>query len=196
MSKHAAPSLSQTQQILSSELVTSARAWRKTADQALSGFGVSSSAALPLLMIGRLGDDGVRQVTLAHALGIEGPSLVRVLDQLCATRLARRDEDPADRRAKIVSLTQSGRDLVGRIETRLRALRESVLRDVSAAELEIALRVMRRFTDGQQDLGQTADSARAWADARVDSDAFPDSSTVEETDPVSTHSGAHQPPPG
>ena len=149
----ASPLLSQTQLALSSELVTSARAWRKTADLALSGFGISSSAALPLLMIGRLGDEGVRQVTLAHALGIEGPSLVRVLDQLCTAHLARRDEDPADGRAKIVSLTQSGRDLVGQIETRLQTLRESVLKDVSERELEIALRVMRRFSDGLQEGG-------------------------------------------
>jgi MarR family transcriptional regulator for hemolysin len=148
MSKQTALPVSQTQLALSSELVTSARAWRKTADQALSGFGISSSAALPLLMIGRLGDEGVRQVTLAHAVGIEGPSLVRVLDQLCATQLARRDEDPADGRAKIVSLTQSGRDLVGQIETRLNALRQRVLKDVTAAELEITLRVMRRFSEG------------------------------------------------
>ncbi|WP_429499499.1 hypothetical protein ACQUFY_21790 [Robbsia andropogonis] len=62
---------------LSSELVLSARAWRKTADSALTGFGLSSAVALPLLLIGRRGNDGVRQVTLAHELGIEGLVLPR-----------------------------------------------------------------------------------------------------------------------
>lgn len=130
---------------LSTELVVSARAWRRTADQALSAFGISSSSALPLLMIGRLGDDGVRQVTLAQAVGIEGPSLVRVLDQLCAAQLVRRDEDPMDGRAKIVSLTHAGQRMVVAIEGQLSDLRDRVLEGVSDTELEIALRVVRRF---------------------------------------------------
>ncbi|MGI4982755.1 MAG: MarR family winged helix-turn-helix transcriptional regulator [Janthinobacterium lividum] len=132
---------------LSSEIVVSARAWRRTADQALSAFGISSSSALPLLMIGRLGDDGVRQVTLAQAVGIEGPSLVRVLDQLCAAQLVRRDEDPADGRAKIVSLTRAGQRMVKTIECQLSDLRARILEGVSDTELETALRVIRRFTN-------------------------------------------------
>jgi len=135
----------QTRLALSTDLVLSARAWRKTADQALSGFGISSSLALPLLMISRLGEDGARQVTLAHAVGIEGPSLVRVLDQLCQAQLARRVEDPADKRAKIVSLTDAGRELVLQIEDHLTQLRARMLKNVSHAELQTALRVVRLF---------------------------------------------------
>lgn len=142
-----ANNLVRTHLAVSSELVVSARAWRRTADQALSAFGISSSSALPLLLIGRLGDDGVRQVTLAQAAGIEGPSLVRVLDQLCAAQLVRREEDPADGRAKIVSLTDAGQRMVTTIESQLSDLRARVLEGISAAELETALRVMRRFTD-------------------------------------------------
>ncbi|WP_024904429.1 MarR family winged helix-turn-helix transcriptional regulator [Robbsia andropogonis] len=131
---------------LSSELVLSARAWRKTADSALTGFGLSSAAALPLLLIGRRGNDGVRQVTLAHELGIEGPSLVRLLDQLCMQQLARRDDDPADGRAKIVSLTENGVRLAGKLEAHLAQLRASLLEAFSDDELQIALRVIRSFS--------------------------------------------------
>ena len=122
-----------------------ARAWRRTADQALSAYGISSSSALPLLTIGRLGERGVRQITLAQEVGIEGPSLVRVLDHLCASNLARRDEDPADGRAKIVSLTDAGREMVQRIEGHLSELRSRLLEGVSDDELHIALRVIHRF---------------------------------------------------
>jgi MarR family transcriptional regulator for hemolysin len=132
---------------LSSELVVAGRNWRRTADLALSGFGLSSAAALPLLIIGRHGQDGVRQVTLAHAVGIEGPSLVRVLDQLCAAQLAQRVEDAADRRAKIVSLTDAGRKLTQGIEERLATLRERVLKDVSTEDLLTTLRVVRCFAE-------------------------------------------------
>lgn len=148
MSKSVTPqALQHIQLTLSSELVVSARAWRRTADHALSAFGISSSSALPLLMIGRLGDEGVRQITLAHAVGIEGPSLVRVLDQLCQAQLARRDDDPADGRAKIVSLTDSGRELVSRVEAILADARARVLKNFSSDELETALRVVRGFAN-------------------------------------------------
>ena len=150
MSKIVSPPLSDQQKVhlaLSSELVLSARAWRKAADNALSGFGLSSSAALPLVMIGRLGNEGVRQVTLAHELGIEGPSLVRLLDQLCTQQLVRRDDDPADGRAKIVSLTENGVDLALKLEAHLAQLRASMLDDFSDDELQTALRVMRRFSN-------------------------------------------------
>lgn len=163
MSKTTAVSgVDQTRLALSTDLVLSARAWRKTADHALSGFGISSSLALPLLMIGRLGEDGARQVTLAHAVGIEGPSLVRVLDQLCQAQLARRVEDPADKRAKLVSLTQAGRDLVLQIEEHLTQLRARMLKNVSHTDLEIALRVVRLFNgDAVGDAGGNLDDEHA-----------------------------------
>ena len=70
----------------------------------------------------------MRQGTLAEYVGIEGPSLVRLLDQLCAAGLARRDEDPHDRRAKTISLTAAGRAVTAKMEEDLRTLRAQVLK--------------------------------------------------------------------
>jgi MarR family transcriptional regulator, transcriptional regulator for hemolysin len=78
-------------------------------------------------------------------VGIEGPSLVRLLDQLCAAGLVRRDEDPDDRRAKTISLTDEGRAVTAKMEDDLRALRARVLKGVSRAELETTLRVLNAF---------------------------------------------------
>ncbi len=131
---------------VSSTLVTAARKWRRTSDSVLTAYNVSEACATPLLIAGRLGE-AVRQVTLAEHVGIEGPSLVRLLDQLCAAGLARRDEDPDDRRAKTVTLTDEGRAVTARMEEDLRALRERVLRTVSRADLEATLRVLEAFGD-------------------------------------------------
>jgi len=87
----------------------------------------------------------VRQVTLAEHVGIEGPSLVRLLDQLCAAGLVRRDEDPDDRRAKTISLTEEGLAVTARMEQDLRELRARVLKGVSRADLEATLRVLNAF---------------------------------------------------
>ncbi|AMU11029.1 MarR family winged helix-turn-helix transcriptional regulator [Burkholderia cenocepacia] len=129
---------------VSSLLVLTARKWRRTSDGVLTTYNVSEACATPLLMAGRLGE-GVRQGTLAEHVGIEGPSLVRLLDQLCAAGLARRDEDPHDRRAKTISLTAAGRAVTAKMEEDLRALRAQVLKGVSRADLEATLRVLNAF---------------------------------------------------
>ena len=88
-------------------LMVLSRAYRGAADKALADYGLSQATAWPVILAGRLGD-GVRQGALAEALGVEGPSLVRVLDQLVAAGLMERREDPHDRRAKTLHLTEAG----------------------------------------------------------------------------------------
>ena len=48
------------------------------------------------------------QNDLAAAVGIEGPTLTRHLDALERQGLVRRGQDPADRRAVVVELTEEG----------------------------------------------------------------------------------------
>ena len=96
------------------------------------------------MTIVRLGE-GVRQVTVAQAAGMESPSLVRLLDQLCSAGYVCRSEDPNDRRAKCLSLTDSGRELVHAVESELVRLRHEVLEGISSSDLEAALRVIRAF---------------------------------------------------
>ncbi|WP_313738421.1 MarR family transcriptional regulator [Pseudomonas sp.] len=129
---------------VSSGMVVAARQWRRLCHSALTGYGISEACAMPLLMIVRLGD-GVHQVAVAQAAGLEGPSLVRLLDQLCNAGLVRRSADPHDRRAKALSLTASGRTLAESIEQELARLRRAALKDIDQADLEATLRVLRAF---------------------------------------------------
>ena len=55
------------------------RVWRRRADQALSAHGLSEAMSTPLLILSR-GGKRVRQGELASEMGIEGPSLVRLID--------------------------------------------------------------------------------------------------------------------
>ena len=137
-------SLEQLQMNLSSSMVVGARNWRKICQATLVSFGISEACAVPLLMIGRLGD-GVHQVQVAQASGMESPSLVRLLDQLCSGGYVCRSEDTHDRRAKALSLTARGRELVQAVEAQLARLRQEVLADIAAKDLEAALRVLRAF---------------------------------------------------
>jgi MarR family transcriptional regulator for hemolysin len=125
---------------LSSGLLHSGRQWQRLADTALGSYGISTACTMPLLMIGRSGG-GIRQVTLAQQLGLEGPSLVRLLDKLSASGLVRRECDASDRRANLLWLTDEGEALVSELEQKLIGLRQDVFGELSMDELRAVLKV-------------------------------------------------------
>ena len=126
------------------DLILVGRAYRAVADRALADLGLSQALAWPIVMIGRLGE-GVRQVALADALGIEGPTLVRALDNLAAGGLIVRKEDTSDRRAKTLHLTPAGRALREQVETLLLDVRARVFESVPAADVHAMLRVFEHL---------------------------------------------------
>ncbi|MBB4725945.1 MarR family winged helix-turn-helix transcriptional regulator [Xanthomonas euvesicatoria] len=138
---------------LSSGLLVAARQWQRLADQAFAEFDLSSACTGPLLMIGRSGG-GIRQVALAQQLGMEGPSLVRLLDKLAAQGLLRREADSSDRRANQLWLTDAGQALVGQIEIRLDALRAQVLGALSDADVQVVLTLWEQIAQAHARLSQ------------------------------------------
>ncbi|KLD69703.1 MarR family winged helix-turn-helix transcriptional regulator [Xanthomonas pisi] len=139
---------------LSSGLLVAARQWQRLADQAFAEFGLSSACTGPLLMVGRSGG-GIRQVALAQQLGMEGPSLVRLLDKLAAQGLVRREADSSDRRANQLWLTDAGQALVGRIEIRLDALRAEVFGALSEAQVQTVLTLWEQIAQAHARLSQS-----------------------------------------
>ena len=126
---------------LAHKMAPVARQWRQLADDALAQFGVSNSAGWCLIHIDRMGSD-VRQADLADALDIRQPSLVRTLDLLQANGLVARATHPEDKRSNILSLTPAGRELVGRIEEKLGAMRAELLRDIPDEAIEIMVELL------------------------------------------------------
>jgi MarR family transcriptional regulator for hemolysin len=121
-----------------------ARIWRRESDQALSDHGLSYATAIPLLVLSRPGEN-VRQGVLADELGIEGPSLVRLIDLLQAEGLVERREDPTDRRAKTLHLTKAAEAKVEETNRVLRRVRASLLKDIGADELAITFETLQRI---------------------------------------------------
>jgi MarR family transcriptional regulator for hemolysin len=91
-----------------------ARRLRQAVDRELGAYGLTEATWRPLAYVGRLGE-GVRQGELAAALGIEGPSLVRLLDGLERRGLIERREQEGDRRVRGIYLTPPGRELQRRV---------------------------------------------------------------------------------
>jgi len=132
----------QTLGSLTAALTYASRAYRAAADKIAADYGLSQATGLPVLVISRFGEDGVRPGVLAMALGLEASSLVRVVDCLIASRLVERHEDPVDRRAKILRLTEDGRQAAEQMDQALRPFRRKLFGSFEPADVEACLRVL------------------------------------------------------
>jgi MarR family transcriptional regulator for hemolysin len=126
---------------LTHTLIHVARAYKSAADALTAGFELSHASAWPVLMISRLGD-GVRPGQVADAVGIEPPSLVRIIDQLVAAGLVLRQDDPSDRRAKTLSLTAAGKNIADKLEKALAPFRRDLFKGMPAADVEATVRTL------------------------------------------------------
>jgi MarR family transcriptional regulator for hemolysin len=123
-------------------LTHASRAYIAAANKVAGGFDLSHATAWPILMISRLGDN-VRPGVIADALGLEAPSLVRVIDQLVEAQLVERHDDPNDRRAKILSLTTEGHARAAQLEAALLPFRRALFADIPAADIDACLRTLQ-----------------------------------------------------
>jgi len=89
----------------------------KSVGRAFNDALVEAGGSLPvwLILTTLRGEAHASQQELARAIGIEGPTLTRHLDQLEAARLVRRVPHPDDRRAVLVEPTEAGVELHGRL---------------------------------------------------------------------------------
>jgi MarR family transcriptional regulator for hemolysin len=139
-----APSQTTVQAEIGLLIARLARLWRREADQALADHGLSQATAHPLRILSGRGKC-VRQGVLADEIGIEGPSLVRLIDLLQSEGLVERREDPTDRRAKTLHLTAEGEAKAEEINRVLRRVRADLLKDISLEDLAITYDVLQRI---------------------------------------------------
>jgi MarR family transcriptional regulator for hemolysin len=130
-------------QIFGSRLGRTSRRWRRAVGRAVQPFGLTEATWLPLLYVAR-GSEPLCQKELAEAIGIEGSSLVRLIDALDRAGLIERRTDK-DRRARIICLTSRGRALVEQVEAATTAIRQQLLTGITDAELTTALHVIERI---------------------------------------------------
>ena len=128
-----------------------ARLWRTELDQRLRPLGLSQARGIALLHLAKPGPP-LTQNVLAERARIRGSTLARQLDLLEADGLIERRDSPTDRRVKTVHLTDRARPLVTQVESVARQLRQEILADVAAAEVQTCLsvfdRAKRRLTAG------------------------------------------------
>lgn len=113
-------------------------------DDHFKPMGVTDATWRTLFYLDQVGN-GVLQKELAKVMGIEGPSLVRLLDNLEARNLIERRPSLSDRRAKSVHLTEEAVPLVEALRQSAAVIREDLLQDVSDEEIRSCLQLFERI---------------------------------------------------
>ncbi len=109
-----------------------ARLLRTTYDRRVRDLGLTRSQWWVLTHLFR--KDGITQSELAEILELEKPSLGRLLDRLESKGWVRRMEDPKDRRAKRVFLTESVQAPMQVMREVAAGVREDALSGLSTAD--------------------------------------------------------------
>ncbi|MDM8350077.1 MarR family transcriptional regulator [Pseudomonas sp. sp1636] len=126
------------------QLAQLSRSWRAELDRRLVGLGLSQARWLVLLHLSRF-DELPTQRELAQSVGVEGPTLARLLDSLEAQGLVNRQAVPEDRRAKKISLRPSAQPLIEKIEAISTQLRKELFAGIDEEELRRCQQVHARI---------------------------------------------------
>ncbi len=128
-----------------------ARAWRARLDERLKPLGLSQAKWLVLLHLSH-GGDAMIQKDLASRIGIEGPTLVGLLDRMARDGWLERRESPGDRRSKTVHLTGKSHEILRQIKSVAAQLRRELLSGLSEEELSQCTAVLHKIKEKAEHL--------------------------------------------
>ena len=130
-------------------LVRAARAHRGEAARLLGGLGLHPGQEALLQVLWER--DGRTQAELARELGVEAPTVTKMLQRMEQADLVERSGDPQDRRALRVRLTTRGKRLRPRVERALAELRSRTVAGLSAREQAQLRALLARVAENLSD---------------------------------------------
>ncbi len=128
----------------SSALHSTARAWRAALDHRLKDLGLSQASWMTIAMAAKASSP-LSQIELAQSLGVEGSTMVAMIDRLVKAGLLVRQASATDRRVKRVVLTDQGNALYGRVKAEAETFRQELLVNVDADKLLIATELLEHL---------------------------------------------------
>jgi DNA-binding MarR family transcriptional regulator len=125
-------------------LVVAVRRWRKIANDRIKPLRQTMARGETLYLVA-YSDEELNQSELARLIGVEGPTMVRMLDALSQEGLIERQQSHEDLRVTINRITDKGRQVVRKIMRITNELRREVLQDVDREELRITNKVLAQI---------------------------------------------------
>jgi DNA-binding MarR family transcriptional regulator len=127
--------LSQASHVLTTELTAG-----------LAGLGVSPRA---YCVLSNAAAGGLTQSELAERCALDKTTMVVTMDELERAGLAERRASPADRRARLIALTEAGRRTVAAAQRVVARIQEDVLGALPAGEREAFVDGLTRLAGGR-----------------------------------------------
>ena len=103
-----------------------ARTWRLALDKRLKHLGIGQSGWMTIAMVAKSAEP-MSQRALADLVGVEGPSMVSMLDRLERGGFVTRAPSAHDRRVKLVQLTEAGRKIYAEVQSVAESFRATLL---------------------------------------------------------------------
>ncbi len=128
------------QEVFTRSFANVSRQWKRWLGHLFHDIGLTQARSSVLLELSR--QDEATQIELARVLGIEGPTLVRLIDGLEHAGLVERHPCASDRRAKRLRLTAAAGPVITEMNRKVVASRTELLEGVSAGDLKIATEVL------------------------------------------------------
>ena len=128
-------------EMIAVSLGRASRMWRTKVDERLEALGLTTAKWLILIYLDKA-SGSMPQKDLAESVGVEGPTLVSVLDGLERIGLIERRGQPSDRRAKVVHLTAKSSPVLKEIKPLVVGVRDEVLAGIPDEDLVVCERVV------------------------------------------------------
>jgi MarR family transcriptional regulator, transcriptional regulator for hemolysin len=125
----------------SDALHSTSRAWRQAVDRRLKYLGVSQASWMTIAFAAKARSP-LSQSELAEKLGVEGATMVAMIDRLVNAGLVLREASTTDRRVKRVVLTPAGAKIYDRVKAEAVALRKELLANTDPKKLLIATELL------------------------------------------------------
>jgi MarR family transcriptional regulator for hemolysin len=125
----------------SNALHSTSRAWRQAVDRKLKYLGVSQASWMTIAIAAKARSP-LSQSELADRLGVEGATMVAMIDRLVKAGLVIREASTTDRRVKRVILTPAGVRIYDKVKAEAVALRKELLTNTDQKKLLIATELL------------------------------------------------------
>jgi MarR family transcriptional regulator, transcriptional regulator for hemolysin len=134
--------MSDLEERFSDALHNTSRSWRQAVDRRLKYLGVSQASWMTIAIAAKA-HSPLSQSELADKLGVEGATMVAMIDRLVKAGLVVREASTTDRRIKRVVLTPAGINIYEKVRAEATALRNELLADIDEKKLLIATELLQ-----------------------------------------------------
>jgi MarR family transcriptional regulator for hemolysin len=133
--------MSDLEERFSDALHSTSRSWRQAVDRRLKFLGVSQASWMTIAIAAKACSP-LSQSELADKLGVEGATMVAMIDRLVKAGLVIREASTTDRRVKRVVLTAAGAKIYERVKAEAVALRSELLAGTDQRKLLVATELL------------------------------------------------------